>query len=135
LRVSFLNRIIATESGNSLFEVLIAMSLFGIYGLLVTQGNVMTLKMFQSTEMTRIASSLAVSKMESVSSHNVAELNDSFNETEDEVVWPGTPVTFKRTTTVETNADNSRTIKVIVNSNNAIFSKNVELTTTVAQWE
>jgi Tfp pilus assembly protein PilV len=135
LKNTFLYKVVNTESGNSLFEILVAVTLFSVYGLMVTQGNVISLKMFQSTEVSRIASSLAISQMESVSSHNVSELDSSYNTTEEEVIWPGSNITFTRVTTVTLNADKSKTIDVIVSSNNAVFSKSIELSTSVAQWE
>jgi Tfp pilus assembly protein PilV len=123
------------ETGSSLLEVLVSISLLAISGLAISMNSIMALKTLKFVELNHIASTLAISKLEEFASIDAADISPAMNETEPAVVWPDSLITFHRTSTVVVNADQSRTVTVAVSNNETPMNTSVELENTFAVWE
>ena len=123
------------ESGITLMEVLVAIVLLAIMAAAGISNLIVALKTAKYTEVNFAANSLAISKVEEISAIDVGSLDASYNEVESEVVWSDLSLTFTRTTTIEVNGDDSRTVDVSVVSNSPDVATNVNFSTTLALWE
>ncbi len=128
------NKILKSEVGISMLEVLVSILLLGIMSTGVSKSVVMALKTSTYTEYNHIATSLAVSKMEELASINVTSIG-ALHSVEDEVAWPSFNSTFERETVIVINPDESRTITVTVTSNNSYAPTSVQFTNRFAKWE
>ena len=111
------------------------MIILSIVGLSVTMNTMGSLQYAKFTEANHVASSLAISKMEELAAIDAADLDSSDNLTESSVSWPGFNFTFTRTTTITINSDSSRTVDIVVASNDAPLPTTVNFSTTFALWE
>ena len=131
----FFREIQRQEEGVTLIEVLVSLTLVAIAASGVYSGISTSLKVTKMTEVHYLASTIAISRIEELSSIDVTDLDNSYNETDTNVSWTGVNLTFLRDTTVVTNADDSRTITVNVTTDNDALPANVSFSTTFALWE
>lgn len=130
-----MRKILKSEKGLSLIELLVSIVLAGILGVGITQSTVISMRTVRHSELNHIASSLATSKMEELAAVNVSNVDASDGGTESSISWPGLGITFKRVTTVTVNPDNSRTVNVRVESNSTHIPTEVEFNNTFTLWE
>jgi prepilin-type N-terminal cleavage/methylation domain-containing protein len=123
------------EEGFALVEVLVSITILAIISLGVTKNLVAALRTAKFTELNHAASSLAISKVEELAAVDVNSLDSSYSGTESAVSWTGLNISFTRQTTVTVNADESRTVAVVVSSNNPRMTTSVDFSTTFANWE
>lgn len=116
-------------------EVLVAIVLLAIMAAAGISNLIVALKTAKYTEVNFAANSLAISKVEEISAIDVGSLDASYNEVESEVIWSDLALTFTRTTTIQINGDDSRTVDVSVVSNSPDVVTNVNFSTTLALWE
>lgn len=124
-----------TECGITLMEVLVAIIVLAIMAAAGISNLIIALKTAKYTEVNFAANSLAISKVEEIAAIDVGNLNSNYNEVEPAVTWPDLALTFTRTTTININGDDSRTVDVSVMSNSPAVATNVTFSTTLAVWE
>lgn len=124
-----------SESGLSMIEILVSLALGAIFSVAISMSTATSLRISTHTEAHHAASRLASDKLEQIASIDSLDIDATLNQTEAAVTYPGLGITFTRTTTVTTNADNSRTISVDVTSNSSAIPVNVDFSTTFALWE
>jgi len=123
------------ERGMGLFEVLLALALISIGSLALAANTIGALQIAKKTTINHAASNLALSKIEELSAYDPKDIDGSFNSIENSIAVPGLNVTFKRTTVVAVNADNTRTVTVTVQSNSNAVKTGASFSTTFALWE
>jgi len=124
------------QAGITLIEVLVSMVLLAVFGLAITMTTVRAFQYTKYTEVSHAASTMAISKLEEISSLDTADLNVGLNGTEAGLTWASlNNFTFNRTTTLVINGDNSRTVTVNVISLDAPMNANVTFDTTIAASE
>lgn len=116
-------------------EVLVAIIVLAIMAAAGISNLIIALKTAKYTEVNFAANSLAISKVEEIAAIDVGNLNSNYNEVEPAVTWPDLALTFTRTTTININGDDSRTVDVSVMSNSPAVATNVTFSTTLAVWE
>jgi prepilin-type N-terminal cleavage/methylation domain-containing protein len=135
LRLFRQNLEISAEHGISLIEVLVAIVLIGIMSIGIAANSISAFQIMKKTEMNNAASNLALSKIEELSAIRVNDLNSTYNIVENNIKSGDFKATFKRTTTVVVNSDNSRSITVKVESNSAKLPTAVTFKTTFSMWQ
>ncbi|MDD2942497.1 MAG: prepilin-type N-terminal cleavage/methylation domain-containing protein [bacterium] len=126
----------AKESGFSLVEVMASFLVIAVISMAIMKNTVTALSSAKLAEVNHAASSLAISKMEELSSVDTRVLDASYNGVELAVAWPDlNGITFERSTTVTVAADESRKVEVIVTSNSAKLPTSVMFDTTFVPWE
>jgi Tfp pilus assembly protein PilV len=120
-----------SESGASMVEVLVAMSLLAISGLAVTQSTIRAYATLNQSYRTSVASQIALDKIESLAQQDPSTIQTTSNESHSAVTQTG--LQFFRTTTVTVNADGSRTVLVTVTSPSG-SPGTASLTTTLPLW-
>ena len=124
-----------SEEGFTILSVLVAVVLLAIISLALSRNTMSSLKIMRLTEVNNAASNLAVSKIEEIAANDAADIDNSLDQTEGSVPYPGMDITFTRTTDVTVNADETRTINVQVASNNSALPTSVEFETGLSVWE
>jgi len=133
---SFKNRISEEqEAGFGLMEILVAISLMALVSLGIAANTMAALRIVKKTEVNYLASNLALSKIEELAAYEAADLDATFDGHETSLAMSGTSITFSRTTTIIINADNSRTVTVVVASESPVVPTSVDFSTTYALWE
>lgn len=123
------------EQGFSIIEALVSILLISIMSAGIFASTRTSLRTTKLVEYNHIATSLATSKMEEIASKNVSFVTTADGGVETAVPWPGLNETFRRETTITVNADDSRTVTVVVNSNSDTLPTEVEFTNEFAHWE
>ncbi len=119
------------ESGMSLIEVLVAMSVLAILALSVAQSTVRSYRFFLQSTRSSLASQLALDKIEALAATNPALLNASTT-TESDVMRDN--VRFNRVTRVIVNSNGSRSVTVTVTATNAGSGGKAVLSSTFPEW-
>jgi Tfp pilus assembly protein PilV len=119
------------ESGVSMVEVLVAMSLLAISGLAVTQSTIRAFGTLNQSYRTSVASQIALDKIENLAQQDPSTIQSTSNETNSSVTQSG--LQFLRSTRVTVNSDGSRTIIVSVTSPTG-SPGTASLTTTLPLW-
>jgi prepilin-type N-terminal cleavage/methylation domain-containing protein len=123
----------SSEQGMTLIEVLVAILLIGIVSMAVAVNTINALSVAKKTHINYLASNLALSKVEQLAAYEASQLS-ALSTTETHLTTAGTDLTFKRTTTIVKNSDNSRTITVRVDSESAAVPTHVTFTSTLSVW-
>ena len=126
---------IHSEEGFTILSVLVAVVLVAIISLALSRNTMASMKIMRLTEINNFASNLAVSKIEEIASRASSEIDSSLDEVESNVSFPNTDITFRRTTTVTVNGDDTRTITVDVASNSSVIPTSVTFSTGLSVWE
>lgn len=122
----------SNQRGMTLVEVLVALVLLSVVPLGLTYSSILSYKVIHRNQRHSVASQLALDRMEDLAATNPANLNDTFDETENNVVVDG--ASFTRITEVTLNADNSRTVLVTVTGNEASLGGRATVSSTFALW-
>lgn len=121
-----------SEAGFSIMEVMVAVVILALVGLASAKNSIMSMSTFKRSMRNSIAMQLAVEKLEELGSVNPTTLDNSDDSTEANVVEDN--ITFTRVTQVTQNADESRTVTVTVNANDADLGGTYEVTNTFPLW-
>jgi type II secretory pathway pseudopilin PulG len=125
----------ASQAGFTMLEALVGMSFAGMLSLAIAMSLTAAMRTEKATEVHFAASTIASNRIEQISSVDVQNITSAYNETDTEVSWGDLNVTFLRSTTITTNSDGSRTIKVSVRSDHSLLPSDVSFQTTLALWE
>lgn len=123
------------QYGFGLLEVLVSIVLISIVAIAVLYSLSTAMTVAKLTEVHYAASSIASSRIEELSAIDIKDLDSSFNEVNTPITWGGLNITFLRSVTVMVNADDSRTIRVTVVSDNKALPADINFTTRFARWE
>ncbi len=118
-----------------MIEVLVAISLFAVVALALTQSAIFGMRFQLQAQIGNLARNLAVSKAEQLAGVQIGDLNSSYNLTEPNLIVTGHKIAFTRTTSISVNTDGSRTVNIIVSSASSYLPKPVSYTTRFAPWE
>lgn len=124
-----------SQAGFLMLELMVALVVLAIVGLAVTTSAYSGLRFQKQAEIGNFARNIAVSRIETLAGVPTASLSSSYNETNTSVTQTGTNVVFRRSTTITTNADGSKTVSVTVSSTSALLSSPITLTSQFASWE
>ncbi len=93
------------------------------------------IRIVKKTTVNYAASNLALSKIEQFAALDPTDLDESMSGVENAVTVPGLGISFQRETTVVSNADDTKTVTVVVKSNSRAVPTKAEFRTTFAHWE
>ncbi len=121
-----------SEAGFTIMEVLVAIVLLAVVGLASARNSVMSMSTLKRSIRNSIAMQLAVEKLEELGSINPTSLDASDNATESAVVQDS--ISFSRTTTVVVNSDQSRSVTIVVQANDASLGGNYTASSRFPLW-
>lgn len=123
------------EAGFGVIELLFGILIISIAGVAVMSDIVTSYQNGVRFELNYAAHALAVSKAEYFSAANIASIDSSNNSVETGLSTPGVKTTFSRTTSITVNADNSRTINIVVANETGAIDTSVDYETTFSTWQ
>ncbi len=119
------------EDGFALVEALVVVCLAGIIGLAVTYSAVLSTQTRARTYHNSVAMQLALEHLEELSTIDPSTMSAASGGTSS--VSRGA-LNFTRTVTVTVNADQSRTVSVVLNDNNLKMGARAEVNNTFPLW-
>jgi type II secretory pathway pseudopilin PulG len=119
------------QIGFSLLESLLVMWLLSIASLGLAYGTIGAFRQVDRVKRNQLAMQLATSRLEQLSAANPLSLGTG-STTETGVVLKN--VSFSRVTTVAVNADQSRSVSVVVTGEQAVFGGRATMSTTFSLW-
>lgn len=120
------------ERGMSILEVLFLMGFVAIIGLAVTHSTILSLDVTSKNIHSSAASQLAIETLEQYSTVSPNTLSNANNTFESDLDFEG--MSFNRTVSISINSDRSRTVQVVVASNNQKVDTSVSMENTYALW-
>jgi prepilin-type N-terminal cleavage/methylation domain-containing protein len=102
------------QQGVSIIEVLVSMVILSIVALATCNNTIKGFVFFKRVARQSYASQLALDRLETLAARDPSTLTSADSSTESQLNYRN--VQFERTTTVTVNADNSRTVSVVVSS-------------------
>lgn len=120
------------ESGFSIVEALVAIVLLAIVGLASAKNSIMSMSTLKRSMRNSIATQLAVEKLEELGSIDPINLDATDNLVEAAVTQDN--ISFNRTTTIVVNADQSRSITVVVAANDENLGGSYTATSRFSLW-
>lgn len=121
--------------GFTVLEALVALVIFSVAAMGLCLSYSTSMIVAKMTEAHHAASSLAASKIETLSAIDPLLLDSADNESNVPVVWEGLSVGFIRSTAVTINADGSRSVAVDVSTIETFLPASVHFETRFALWE
>ena len=118
-----------------MIEILVALTIVSIAALGIALNSIGAMQIAKRTELNYLASNLALSKVEDLAATDPSDLDSTDNQNETGVTITGTAITFTRATTITVNADESRTVKVVVTSEGLEIPTNATFETRFSLWE
>ena len=122
------------ESGVTLIEVLVATLLLMITGGAILANMLYSMQSSKFIEANHAASSLAADRLEQLAAVEIGDLDDTFDETDTTVTWPGLDLGFVRSTDVTVNSDGSRTAVVTVKTTDFVMPTKVTFQDNFYAW-
>lgn len=123
------------EAAMTLIEVLVALTVVSIIAIGINLSAISSLRIAKKTEVNYMASNLALSKVEDLAAVDPSELDDTYDTTETGLGVTGMDFTFRRVTDITVNGDDSRTVTVLVTSENSAIPTQSDFTTRFSLWE
>ena len=123
------------EFGGTLVEVLATVTILAFAAGTVGTSVITSLRIYKKSQVSAGAHTLGIQKIEQLSIVNRNALDDSYDESESNLVISTVDnLTFTRTVDVTVNSDNSKTVDVVVVSNNLNLPVSATYSTTFSVW-